>query len=211
MKIFVVNNDNYYIKWLLVNKKLELTKKLEDADIIMFTGGADVNPELYNAKKHYTTYCNIKRDEYEIEIFNRLQKLEKKPLCIGVCRGSQFLTIVNGGKLIQNVNNHGLWGTHPIVFNDEPEQSYEITSTHHQMMYPFDLPKENYIILAQSKEKRSTIYEGDLISEPPVEPEVVYYPKTNCLCIQGHPEMMDCDEPVINKLNNIVDKLLNNE
>lgn len=211
MKIFVVNNDNYYVKWLLTNKKLELTQKLEEADIVMFTGGADVNPKLYGAKKHRTTYCETDRDEYEADIFNKIQKLEKKPLCIGVCRGAQFLTVMNGGKLIQNVNNHGLWRTHSITFNDASNQDYEITSTHHQMMYPFDLPKDDYIILAQSKEKRSTIYEGDLISDPPIEPEVVYYPKTNCLCIQGHPEMMDYDEPVINKLNNIVDKLLNNE
>lgn len=87
MKIFVVNQDNYYIKWLLVDKKLELTNKLEEANIVMFTGGADVDPKFYGAKKHKTTYCNLKRDEYEADIFNRVQNLEKKPLCIGICRG----------------------------------------------------------------------------------------------------------------------------
>lgn len=208
MKVFIVGNMYNYMQWI---ENVELTDNLEEADIIMFTGGEDVDPKYYNAKQHESTFCNPYRDACEMGLFKKIQQMEKKPLYVGVCRGSQFLTIANGGKLIQNVNNHGLWGTHPIVFNDEPEQSYEITSTHHQMMYPFDLPKEDYIILAQSKERRSTIYEGDLISDPPVEPEIVYYPKTKSLCIQGHPEIMRYDAPIIKKLNGLIKNYLKDE
>ena len=30
----------------------------EKADIIVFSGGADINPELYKCAKHYSTYFN---------------------------------------------------------------------------------------------------------------------------------------------------------
>lgn len=196
-----------YAEWL---KNIKITNNIEEADIIMFTGGEDVSPELYGCEKHITTYCNKERDIACNKLFEKSQKLPNKPLLIGICRGSQYLTVANGGKLIQNVNNHAIWGTHNIVFNDE---SYQITSTHHQMMYPFDLNNEDYKILAYAAPKRSTIYEGDGIDIPPVEPEIVFYPKTNCLCIQGHPEMMNNECKIVRALNNLVETLIinNNE
>ena len=118
---------------------------------------------------------------------------------------------MNGGRLIQNVNNHATIGTHPIA-GRRGGCTYEITSTHHQMQYPFLLPKENYEILYHAG-NRSDCYEGDGVSYPPCDPEVVLYttpelPK--CLAIQGHPEMMFKDAPVINMLNELLDSILEN-
>lgn len=207
MKVFIVGNMYNYMQWI---ENVELTDNLEEADIVMFTGGEDVDPRYYNAKQHKSTFCNPYRDACEIDIFKKIQQMENKPLCIGICRGSQMLTVCNGGKLIQNVTNHGIWGTHPIYF-PKSKEIFEITSTHHQMMYPFDLPLSDYEILAHSKNKLSTVYEGDLIKEPDVEPEIVYYPKTKCLCIQGHPEMMIYNAPIIKKLNDLIKNYLKDE
>lgn len=208
MKIFVVGKAFEYATWIT---GYELTEQIEDADIVLFTGGEDVCPKYYGAKKHQYTYCSERRDQKEKEIWDKVQTLEHKPLCLGICRGSQFLTVMNGGKLIQHVNNHGIFNTHSITFTDTNEK-YEITSTHHQMMFPFNLLKSDYQILAKSTDRRSTIYEGDGIQIPPVEPEVIYYPKTNSLCIQGHPEFMNSKQyPIVDKLINLINKYLNDE
>lgn len=101
---------------------------------------------------------------------------------------------MNGGQLIQHVVNHGISGTHPISLNGG--QVIEITSTHHQMLFPFNLPKENYELIGWSTYYRSTTYlnGSDQEKELPsdfLEPEIVYYNNTKSLAIQGHPEYMD--------------------
>ena len=114
---------------------------------------------------------------------------------------------MNGGKLIQNVSNHARFGTHAIT-DMMGIVEWEITSTHHQMQYPFNLENSQYEILYFTS-RLSHYYEGDGIDEPPVEPEIVLYKvegKPKCLAIQGHPEMMRPESPTIPMLNKLVDK-----
>jgi gamma-glutamyl-gamma-aminobutyrate hydrolase PuuD len=186
MKVFVVGGDVYYASWI---KDHEFVPTLAQADIVFFTGGEDVSPNLYNCEKHYTTYCNPHRDAYEVEMF---RNVNPDQLVIGVCRGSQFCCVMNGGKLVQNCNHHALAGVHNIINVDN--EIYKITSTHHQMQYPFDLDPKDYDILYWAQ-KLATKYEGDGIDATKIvkEPEIVLYHKENkpkCLAIQGHPEMM---------------------
>ena len=198
-KIYVVGNAREYSRWI---KNHELVDNLAAADIVLFTGGEDVDPSLYGKQKHRTTYSNIQRDLQEKEIFDQVKPNQ---LCLGICRGSQFLCVMNGGILVQNVTNHATFGTHQIC--NRAGEVYEITSTHHQMQFPFFLPKENYNVLYNAG-NRSDYYEGDGIEVPPYDPEVVLY-KTpglpKCLAIQGHPEMMRNDSPVIGMLNKLID------
>lgn len=198
-KVFVVGGQLNYAKWI---KNHTIVENIEDADIIMFTGGEDVDPSLYNSRKHPTTYSNLERDLAEKAAF---EKVRSDQLCVGVCRGSQLLCCLNGGKLIQNCNNHATYGTHPIISKTTGER-YEITSTHHQMQYPFKLNSSCYKILYYAS-RRSEFYEGDGIDEPSCEPEVVIYTfpnKPKCLAIQGHPEMMRLEAPVIEMLNDLI-------
>lgn len=199
MKVFVVGGDTYYANWI---KDCKLVDNLKEADIIFFTGGEDVSPNLYGCKKHRTTYNNPQRDAYEVEIFNQISKYQG---VISVCRGSQLICTMNGGKLVQNCNNHAIWGTHEIV--NKNGDKYQITSIHHQMAYPFDIDPEYYEILFWA-EHRSTIYEGDKIDPKKIikEPEITLYHHRNkptCLGIQGHPEMME-----YGKLHDMLNKLI---
>lgn len=158
----------------------------EKADIVVFSGGADINPALYGCAKHSSTYYNEIRDKLEVSCFKHLKPHQ---IVIGICRGAQLITALNGGKLIQNVTGH-CSGPHYITNCD---LKFKIESIHHQMMYPFDMPKSDYDILFWSSKKQSTVYEGDGIETPPCEPEVILYHKEGlpkCLAIQGHPEMM---------------------
>ena len=79
------------------------------------------------------------------------------------------------------------------------------------MMYPFDMNKKDYKVLYWSTKRLSSIYEGDGIGVPKCEPEIVLYNQENyptCLAIQGHPEMMRKESPIINILNDLIDKCL---
>ena len=144
------------------------------------------------------------RDKEEIEIFNRVRDNQ---LVIGVCRGSQFCSMVNGGLIVQDVHNHGLWGTHEITNGHE---TYNITSTHHQMQYPYNLNKKDYDILFWTNGRSKGYYAGDKIDSEEIikngEPEIVLYHRKNkpkCLAIQGHPEIME-----YGRLHDMLNKLI---
>ena len=87
------------------------------------------------------------------------EKIQPNQLVVAICRGSQFCCVMNGGKLVQNVNGHATRGTHPI-YNRKTGQAYEITSTHHQMQYPFNLGERDYEVLYDSS-RSSDLYDGD--------------------------------------------------
>lgn len=206
-KVYVVGEAKYYASFI---KNCKLVDDIKKADIVMFTGGEDVDPSLYGAEKHYTTHSNLERDLYEKSEF---EKIKPNQLVVGVCRGSQYLCIMNGGKLVQHVEGHAMFGTHSII--NEEYLEYEITSTHHQMQYPYNLNDNDYDILYWSTDRRSDVYCGDGINEDEmfeeVEPEIVLYHKDNmpkCLAIQGHPEYMRKDAPVVKMLNTLINKLL---
>lgn len=153
----------------------------QDTDFYVFTGGADVDPALYGESKHYSTHVSEIRDRKDNDIYS---KIDKKKLKVGICRGAQFLTVKSGGSLIQDVSNHRMT-TDEIMTLDG---SLFIESDHHQMMYPFEV--DNHVIIATSVTPKSTYYlnGNNKEVEMPFEPEIVYYPNTNSLCIQGHPE-----------------------
>lgn len=207
-KVFVVGTALNYADFI---KEAALTSDMKEADIVLFTGGEDVSPSLYKTRPHPTTMCNKERDKAEVSVF---KKIKPTQLALGICRGSQFLCVMNGGKLVQNVRNHGLYGTHGIT---DGEIEYEITSTHHQMQYPYNLNKENYDVLFRASNLRSPYhYEGGNVDATTImekgEPEIVLYHKEGmpkCLAIQGHPEYMRPDAPVVEMLNNLIDEILN--
>lgn len=206
-KIYVVGNQHNYADFI---NDHTLVDNIDEADIVIFTGGEDVDPSLYGCKKHKTTYSNLNRDLAEKEIF---EKIRPDQLVVSICRGAQFICIMNGGKLIQNVTNHALRGTH-MIYEQLTNKYYEITSTHHQMQFPFDIPEKYWSCLFYTAKTRSSKYEGDGIREPLYEPEIVLYNKPNmpkCLAIQGHPEYMRKESPIVIRLNELINDLLQNE
>lgn len=199
MKVLVIGSLNYGT-WI---DNYEKCDKMEDTDIVVFTGGEDIYPAYYDEKPHPYTSFNEKRDEIDVHLFEKAIKLNK--LIVGICRGSQLATVMAGGKLIQHVNNHAIGETHQIKTHDDVVM--DATSTHHQMMYPFNIEKDNYDLLAWSNKHLSDVYfkNGALVYErPEVEPEVVYYNKIKALAIQPHPEYMDRNSEIVIWLNKLI-------
>jgi putative glutamine amidotransferase len=206
MKVYVVGGDVDYVNFI---EDVEIVNKLEDAQLVVFTGGEDVTPSFYGCKKYRTTFNNVERDNFEKEIFDKIDP--SKQVCYGACRGSQFLCVMNGGKLVQDVNNHAIGYTHGIT---DGNKIYQITSTHHQMQYPFDLNDNDYDILYYSYGINSDYYMGDKIDYERIyykEPEIVFYHKDGlpkCLAVQGHPEMIP-ESIVAKMINNLIKDLVN--
>lgn len=207
IKIFVVGDMKHYANFI---EDHELVNDLADADVVLFTGGEDVTPSIYKCKKHQYTFCNTRRDEMEVEIFKQIDP--KRQLAFGICRGSQFLCAVNGGILVQHCSGHALSSTHEII--NRGGNVYEITSTHHQMQYPFTLPEDQFDIIYWSEYRLSSSYEGDKIDTTKivVEPEIVLYTvpgKPRSLAVQGHPEMIP-NSPVAKMISNLIKEELKN-
>ena len=217
IKVYIIGGSygSGYARFL---KNHEITRDITEADVVILTGGADVDPSFYGARKHPTTYSSPQRDKEELE---EIKRVRPDQLVYGCCRGSQFSCVLNGGLLVQNVSNHAIGGGHNIQatevgkkFKSVEHELYNITSTHHQMQYPFNLPKEDYDILFTSFPLRSDYYQGDMIDSTPIlkygEPEIVLYHRKGYprfLAVQGHPEMIP-DSSVAGMIENLIYELL---
>jgi gamma-glutamyl-gamma-aminobutyrate hydrolase PuuD len=183
----------------------------DNVDALVLWGGEDICPSYYNQKPHSENDKQngpSSRDKREWAAM-KYARMHNIPI-IGVCRGAQFLCVFSEGTLVQHVNGHQC-GTHMLEFADDSLPKMSTTSCHHQMMYPWET---DYQLLAwNARPNRSTVYEGENDREitgcvAKVEPEVVYFPKTRGLAIQGHPEWMQDTEPFVQYCNRMVQELL---
>ncbi len=174
-------------------KGWEITPDLKQADLLQFTGGSDVSPSFYGEEKHPLTNFNLIRDRRERIIFNVALK-NKIPMA-GICRGGQFLNVMNGGRIWQHIDNHAK--SHKVIDIDTGE-SFVATSTHHQMMNPHKSGK--ILAIANVSSKREKIGKAGQILSLVTTPkwrndiEAVFYLKSKSLCFQPHPEFLGFDK-----------------
>lgn len=202
LRVYVVGGGYMYIK-MFSDAGFKGARNVEEADILCFTGGEDVDPKLYGETPLPQTYFNTKRDEFEAGLFGEALAL-KKPM-VGICRGAQLLNVMSGGRLWQDVNNHARTGTHPVVDMRDGTTIYGMTSTHHQQMIPNE--KAEVIAMADlSTLKKRDGEEIDRNSPSLDDVEVVWYPESNSLCFQPHPEYQAgaCQEYFKNLMNEYV-------
>jgi gamma-glutamyl-gamma-aminobutyrate hydrolase PuuD len=183
MKKIKIVHIGWEYERMCVDLGYDFTQDTAMADLVMFTGGADVSPHLYG-EKNVASYCDARRDDLEQKIFQECVAL-KIPM-VGICRGGQFLNVMNGGRMWQDVDGH----TRPHTLVDiESGCVFTVSSTHHQMMRP----SANGEIIASAECVISTKYrsedgafERSDVADQDVE--VVWYPQTRSLCFQPHPE-----------------------
>ena len=168
--------------------KYEVTKDFDAADIICWTGGEDIHPAIYGEKPLNGTYYDKRRDISDLECVDKAVK--QKKFLVGICRGAQLLNCVpNGGKLWQDVDGHS--GVHPVF--DCLTGTWKVTnSVHHQMMIPGEFAE----LLAWAKTCNHRWSDGKEWKKPktdnPLERdkdvEALWYPATQSLLVQFHPE-----------------------
>lgn len=170
---------------LLENAGMRAVKHPERADLVVFNGGADIGTELYGespVRNGVPRFMSI-RDKDELQIYNLIRG---RKFALGICRGAQFLNVLNGGTLFQHANHHN--GSHKMT--DLPTgKVYTTTSTHHQMMRPNTKEGTVIAVAHESTEKYADETAHPIHpDERNVDTEIVWYPKNKTLCVQGHPE-----------------------
>ncbi len=180
------------------------TFDIKNADLVVFTGGADIDPALYNEREHSSVYTNPSRDKIEVSHFVQAKELGI-PMA-GICRGAQLLCAMSGGKLWQDVNNHSS-GPHDMI-DAETGDLIETTSIHHQMCI---LPDGSTLIAYATEATRKSSYERNYTPDDDkfgVDAEVFYIPETKSFGFQGHPEAAldtsDCQNYFFEKLNTYI-------
>jgi len=193
-KVCIINGGYQYEK-MFTDRGFTLVQNFKEAELIQFTGGADVSPCFYG-ELNTDSHCDKKRDLREQELF--FYCLEHKIPMAGICRGGQFLNVMNCGKMQQDVPNHckshkaydlveenctykymevieDEWGVNDIPkFVKEETAPIIVTSTHHQIM----IPHTNAEILLVALERFNLIEDY----------EAVWYENSKSLCFQPHPE-----------------------
>lgn len=186
-KVYIVGGRDGGIAYMFQERGWEVVGNIEDADLVQFTGGEDVWPALYGEGTHHTTYSNPRRDIVESGYYQTALLLGK-PMA-GICRGGQFLNVMNGGKLWQNVNGHALHGTHvayEIATNGDVINEVQVTSTHHQMIKPTN--KALILVVANEATRKESYKES--IPADGVDVESCFYNDSKSLCFQPHPEYL---------------------
>jgi len=205
LKVFIENNSGAY-KRMFVDNGWTVVLDLHEADLVQLEGGADVSPELYGEAKHPSTYSSEEADKYTYQLFQHAQELGI-PVA-GICRGSQFLSVMGGGKLWQNINGHATGHMHDLLDIESGIIIEGVSSTHHQQHRPAD----NAIIIATAFPQLAThkssgvedcvvgmsvddVVDGDFYDSLGQDIEAFYYPHINALGYQPHPEFFGVDHP----------------
>jgi putative glutamine amidotransferase len=133
---------------LLVPPSEEGVEETLDAlDGILFSGGADLDPEVYGAEAHpETNGVRPERDSAEIALLEAA--LARDMPVLAVCRGVQVMNVARGGDLVQHLpdivgsESHrevkGTFSEHPVRIEDGSKlgavlgDRAPVKSSHHQ-------------------------------------------------------------------------------
>lgn len=79
-----------------------LEETLDALDGLLFSGGSDLDPDLYGAERHPAT-DGVRADRDRAELALLQTALERDMPVLAVCRGSQVFNVALGGDLVQHL------------------------------------------------------------------------------------------------------------
>ena len=100
-----------------------IDETLAALDGLLFSGGSDLDPELYEQEQHEETF-GIHRDRDRAELALLEAALARDMPVLAVCRGSQVLNVARGGDLVQHL---------PDVVGDEKHKHTPGTFADHDV------------------------------------------------------------------------------
>ena len=110
--------------------------KIDNAKLVIFTGGEDINPAIYGHENMYS-WINYERDAIELAVLKYTLELGKKIL--GICRGHQLINAYLGGLLTQDLKtclkaDHEHWHDLTSLYGGGKITDIfsEVNSLHHQ-------------------------------------------------------------------------------
>lgn len=166
---------------LFVRADCEAADDFADADLVVFTGGPDVDPAYYGEEQHHQYYGDVQRDYADVAAY--MTCLEEGIPMVGVCRGAQFGAVMNGARLWQHVDGHH--GDHKMYDVKQNIMLDRVSSVHHQMVRPC----KGMEVLGVSREStkrwsnNTECHEGQT-----TDIEAFFFRDTCFFGVQGHPE-----------------------
>jgi len=174
---------------------------LQRIDGLIFSGGGDIDPAMYNGVMHPTIYnIDLERDRAEIALAQAA--LASDIPILGICRGLEVLAVATGGTLIPHLpDEYGEIVTHRaeellsiqhgVDLNSESRLAQEIIGTtkvdvvswHHQA------------VRTVSSEWRVTGWATDGVIEAL---EHKYHPWA--IAVQWHPELSSSVDPLQHRI-----------
>ena len=168
--VFVVGLDSS-VDQMFKAEGWDLVKDPNFADFICFTGGSDVSPELYGETNNGLSFVNKARDAREMNIYNQFKGHVG---FLGICRGGQFLNVMNGGKLRQHIDpdtHHGIRDCRTVTrARTRFTERIQTQQDHHQAILP------------TNKARTFLVDDTDGVVEG------CWYEATKSFCFQPHPE-----------------------
>ena len=117
----IVEAEGLPVMLPLTSDSADIEQITEMCDGFLFTGGQDVDPKMYSARKIGACgECSPERDLMEEMLLKRAMELDMPIL--GICRGIQFINAALGGTLWQDI---------PSQFSD---------TVSHCQKPPYDVP-----------------------------------------------------------------------
>lgn len=192
---------NAATKKIFYKQGYEIVDDLDLADIVVWTGGEDINPKIYNEVPAGAQDWNNFRDDADLQAIRKAKNQFK----VGICRGAQLLNCVpNGGKLWQDVDKHG--GYDHSVVDLITKKAYTINSLHHQQMIPTEKAEVIAVTrLSTYKKAQGRVWEFGKDSND-ADVEALWYPETKSLCVQWHPEFSRPGDDSHDYLFNLLDR-----
>lgn len=196
-EFFPLSEHSEQMMTVQTGKDLSVAKTPSRCALILH-GGEDISPTIYEEKVARQTgakgYLSA-RDQIEINLAKAAIKLGM-PI-FGICRGAQLMCALSGGKLVQHVTRHH--GDHALETYDGLQ--FKTNSVHHQMMYPWYVEHDllgwtfgqSDVYIGGSGEHMEFPEHAHTSDGEVIEPEIVWFPKTNAFCVQGHPEWTRTD------------------
>jgi gamma-glutamyl-gamma-aminobutyrate hydrolase PuuD len=140
----------------------------------------------------------------EIANYEKAKVLNKK--IIGICRGAQLMTALNGGRLFQDISHYS---GHIVEF--ENGKKVKLNSLHHQMCDPTPIKGARIIAWTDESGRSPFYYDGEdkQVAPPEKEAEIILF-NQNELGIQCHPEMMSDHEEGKQEIVNLFEQFMNN-
>lgn len=204
--IYNFSRTLYAFDYGIQNGYDEIVKLIElyhvDIEMVLFTGGEDVSPELYDGQKSGMSYVNEERDLVECKIFTLCKKYDIK--VSGICRGFQFINVMAGGRMYQHIQHPGYHNAYFAPFDEH----YLVSSTHHQLV---DINDEA-ISLIWTEPSLSPFYfdyRCIKIKDAVKEVEGAIFPNINGFGVQFHPEIMKITDPGVAAYQTIMEDFLN--
>lgn len=162
-------------------------------DGFLFTGGQDVNPQLYGEKAE--AFCGRPCDERDIMeelLFKQAIELDKP--AFGICRGLQLFNALLGGTLYQDIPTQ-MRSENSIAHTQKPPYDEPVHAVHIERGSPFCrvLGLDSMMVNSYHHQGIKEL-SGQLVSAAKAEDgltEAVYMPEKRFVwAVQWHPEFI---------------------